>query len=141
MPVQMELARVLISETQDTHWVELREVDPAAPGQPRRFPIVIGIHEAAAIERRLMNQVPPRPQTHELLADVIQQLGYRLDRVIISDLSQHTFFARLRLRALDDPQDCREVDSRPSDAIALGAAYDVPIEVADHVISEVCQEP
>ena len=140
MPVQMELARVLISETQGTHYVELREVDPPLVGQPRRFPIVIGLIEAAAIERRLMNQVPPRPQTHELLSDVIEKLGYRLDRVIISDLSEHTFFARLRLRSTREPSDCREVDSRPSDAIALGAAYDVPIEVADHVIDEVCRE-
>ena len=139
MPVQMELARVLISETQDTHYVELREVDPAVPGEPRRFPIVIGINEAAAIERRLMGQVPPRPQTHELLADVIEQLGYRLSEVVISDLSEHTFFARLRLQSEALKDDVREVDSRPSDAIALGAAYDVPIFVADHVLEEACR--
>ena len=141
MPVQMELARVLISESQDTHYVELREVDPVTPGEPRRFPIVIGFHEAAAIERRLMGQVPPRPQTHELLADVVEKLGYRLSEVVISDLSQHTFFARLRLQSEEDHEDVREVDSRPSDAIALGAAYDVPIFVADHVLEEICQNP
>ena len=66
MAVQMELSRILIRETDDMHIVELREVD----GE-RVFPIVIGLTEAAAIERRLMGQAPPRPLTHELLADVI----------------------------------------------------------------------
>jgi bifunctional DNase/RNase len=138
MPVQMELARVLISETQDTHYVELREVDPPS-GEPRRFPIVIGYHEAAAIERRLMGQIPPRPQTHELLAEVIDTLGFDLDQIVISDLSDHTFYARLRLRSDTDPADVRDVDSRPSDAIALGAAADVPIFVEDAVLDEVCR--
>ena len=64
--VEMELARILIRENDDAHIVELREKD----GE-RIFPIVIGIHEAFAIERRLMNHAPPRPQTHELLANVI----------------------------------------------------------------------
>ena len=141
MPVQMELARILISETQDTHYLELREVDPATPGDPRKFPIVIGFHEAAAIERRLMGQVPPRPQTHELLAEVIDTLGYRLEEVLISDLSDHTFFARLHLRSKTDPGDLRDIDSRPSDAIALGVAYEVPIIVADHVLETVCDVP
>ncbi len=131
MAIRMELARILIRETDDTHIVELREAD----GQ-RVFPIVIGLNEAAAIERRLMGQSPPRPQTHELLASVIEQLGYRIDRVIINDLREHTFFARLWLRR---GQDVVDVDSRPSDAIALGVATDVPIFVEDHVLDEVCR--
>ncbi|MEO1236665.1 MAG: bifunctional nuclease family protein [Planctomycetota bacterium] len=141
MPVQMELARILISETEDTHYLELREVDPDTPGEPRRFPILIGFHEAAAIERRLMGQVPPRPQTHELLAGVVDALGYRLEEVVISDLSDHTFYARLHLRSKTDPDDLRDVDSRPSDAIALGVAHEVPIFVAESVLEEVCKSP
>jgi len=135
MLVKMELSRVLISETQDTHYLELREVDPVGE-EPRSIPIVIGFHEAAAIERRVMGQVPPRPQTHELLADIIDQLGYRLDRVLINDLSDHTFFARLHLQSKEDPQDTYDIDSRPSDAIALGVAGDVPIFVAEQVLDE-----
>ena len=65
MAVEMELARVLMSETQGTHFVELREVDPADPSAPRAFPIVIGYAEASAVERRLLGETPPRPQTHE----------------------------------------------------------------------------
>lgn len=131
MPVRMELARILIRETDDTHVVELREQD----GE-RIFPIVIGLHEAAAIERRLMGQKPPRPQTHELLASVIEHLDYTIDRVLINDLRNHTFFARLILKQGDQEVD---IDSRPSDAIALGVANDVPIYVAEHVLDEVCQ--
>ena len=126
----MELARILIRETDDTHVVELREQDG-----DRIFPIVIGLNEAAAIERRLMGQQPPRPQTHELLANLISELGWELDRVVISDLQNHTFYARLHLRRGDEMID---IDSRPSDAIALGVATDVPIFVEQRVLDEVC---
>ena len=131
MPVRMEIARVLIRETDDTHVVELREVD----GE-RVFPIVIGFHEAAAIERRLMGQRPPRPQAHELLASVIDQMGGRVESVLINDLKQHTFYARLRVR---QGQRLCDIDARPSDAIAVGVTTDVPIYVEQHVLKEVCQ--
>ena len=131
MPVRMEIVRVLIRETDDTHVVELREVD----GE-RVFPIVIGFHEAAAIERRLMGQVPPRPQAHELLASVIDQMGGRVESVLINDLKQHTFYARLRVR---QGQRLCDIDARPSDAIAVGVTTDVPIYVEQHVLEEVCQ--
>ena len=133
MVIRMELARVLIRETtgNDTHVVELREV-----GGERVFPIVIGLTEAVAIERRLMGQVPPRPQTHELLAQVIEALGAQIDRVVVNDLRQGTFYARLILKQGERMVD---VDSRPSDALALGVATDVPIYVEDHVLEEVCK--
>lgn len=135
MPIQMELARVLIRETDDTHVVELREANAEDEDAARIFPIVIGITEAAAIERRLMGQTPPRPQTHELLDSVIFALGYELNRIEITDLENHTFFAKLHLRR---GSDVVEIDARPSDAIALGSAHDVPIYVAEHVLDEVC---
>lgn len=130
MAVQMELSRILIRETDDTHVVELREVN----GE-RVFPIVIGLHEAAAIERRLMGQQPPRPQTHELLASVIEEMGGKVERVVINDLRDHTFYARLYVRQGNQLLD---IDSRPSDAIALGVATEVPLYVEEHVLDEVC---
>ena len=133
MAIKMELCRVLIRETDDTHVVELREAD-VDEEQARIFPIVIGLTEAAAIERRLMNQIPPRPQTHELLDSVITELGYTLERIEINDLREHTFFARIFLRKGSEMID---IDARPSDAIALGAISDVPIYVANHVLEEV----
>jgi len=132
MAVRMELSRILIRETDDMHIVELREVD----GE-RVFPIVIGLSEAAAIERRLMGQEPPRPLTHELLASVIAGLDANLEKILITDLKKSTFFARLLLRRGDD---VIEIDSRPSDAIALGVADDVPIFVSEHVLDEACRD-
>lgn len=134
MAVHMELSRVLIRETQDSHVVELREVDGS-----RTFPIVIGINEAAAIERRVMGQVPPRPQTHELLASVIETLGGKVEKVVITELKHDemgrgTFYARLYVRQGNKVLD---IDSRPSDAIALGVATEVPIYVAEEVLNEV----
>jgi len=133
MPVRMELSRILIREEHESHIVELREVD----GE-RIFPIAIGPTEALAIERRLMEKQPPRPMTHELLATVIEQLGARIDRIYINDLKDHTFYARLILTKGDDTID---IDSRPSDAIALGIATNIPIFVAEHVLDDVCQPP
>ena len=133
MSIKMELCRVLIRETDDTHVVELREAE-VPEDEARVFPIVIGLTEAAAIERRLMGQVPPRPQTHELLDSVITELGYELDRIEITDLLDHTFFARIYLR---NGSEMCDIDARPSDAIALGATGDSPIYVAEHVLDEV----
>src|SRR5688500_7552893 len=129
MAVHMELARVLIRETSDTHVVELREVN----GE-RIFPIMIGLHEAMAIERRLMGQPPPRPQTHELLASVVESLGGSVEKVVITERKNHTFYARLYIRQNGKLVD---IDSRPSDAIALGVATEVPIYVEEQVLDEV----
>jgi bifunctional DNase/RNase len=137
MAVHMEISRILIRESDDWHVVELREVDG-----DRTFQIVIGIHEAAAIERRILGQVPARPQTHELMATIIEKLGYRVTRVIVNDL-QHdefgrgTFYARLVLQNGGHEID---VDSRPSDALALGVATNVPIYVEQHVLDEATRQ-
>ncbi|HAI14208.1 MAG TPA: hypothetical protein DCM28_21060 [Phycisphaerales bacterium] len=132
MAVQMELARILIREEYESHILELREVEG-----DRVFPIVIGPNEAMAIERRLMGKTPPRPQTHELLASVIGHLGAKIKSILIRDLQDHTFFASL---ILDRDGQTIEVDSRPSDAIALGVAVEVPIYVSELVLDEVCPQ-
>jgi bifunctional DNase/RNase len=128
MAVLMELSRIFIREMTDMQIIELTEVDG-----DRTFPIVIGLPEAFAIERRLKGIEIPRPQTHDLLANVIRELGGKLSRIVISDLAEGTFFAKLIVE-----QDGHEVeiDSRPSVAIALGVAEDVPIYVAEHVLEQ-----
>ena len=133
MPVTMELSRILIRELNDYQLIELREVEG-----DRSFPIVIGLPEAQAIERRLKGIDIKRPQTHELLSSVIEKLGGELESIGITDLSEHTFFAVLRIRRNGE---LIEVDSRPSDAIALGIAHGVPIEVAEHVLDAAQAEP
>jgi bifunctional DNase/RNase len=129
MSVQMELHKIIISEMQDQQIIVLKEVD----GE-RKFPIVIGSSEAYAIDRRLKGIPTPRPLTHDLLANVIETLGGYIDRIEINDLQAHTFFARIHVRQNGKTL---EVDSRPSDAIALGIATVVPIYVAEHVLEEV----
>jgi bifunctional DNase/RNase len=138
MAVPMELSRILIREGSLDQVVELREIDGV-----RVFPIVIGLNEAAAINRRLMGDVPPRPQTHELLASVIEHMGGSIERVLINDLRHDsmgngTFYARLFVR---QGEELLDIDSRPSDAIALGIATEVPIFVEEHVLDMLDQEP
>lgn len=129
MAIQIELKRIIITETSDQQVIYLKEVT----GE-RAFPIVIGSNEAFAIDRRLKGQPTPRPQTHELLASVIEKLEGTLERIVINDLQDHTFFARLVIRYHGKTV---EIDCRPSDAIALGVASNVPIFVAEHVMDEV----
>ncbi|HUO09617.1 MAG TPA: bifunctional nuclease family protein [Phycisphaerae bacterium] len=129
MAVQVELKRIIITEASDQQVIYLKEL-----GGERAFPIVIGTPEALAIDRRLKGQPTPRPQTHELLSSVIEKLDGQLERIVINDLQDHTFFARLVIRQNGKTV---EIDSRPSDAIALGVSNNVPIFVAEHVLDEV----
>jgi len=140
MAVRMELSRVLIRELSDMQIIELREVAPdgADEAAARTFPIVIGLAEAQAIERRLKGVVISRPQTHDLLANIISQLGGTLRSITVVDLKDHTFFATLDI-ALEKGE-VLHVDCRPSDAIAVGIAGDVPIFVAEHVLEAASKE-
>ena len=130
MSVQMELHKIIISEMQDSQIIVLREVD----GQ-RNFPIVIGSNEALAIDRRLKGHLTARPLTHDLLANVIEEMGGKIERIEINNLMDHTFYAVIHINVNGQTI---EIDSRPSDAIALGIATTVPIYVADHVLKAVC---
>jgi uncharacterized protein len=131
MAVRMELSRILIRESLDYQIIELRELEPAG-GEPRTFPIVIGLPEAQAIDRRIKGVSVKRPQTHDLLGLVIAALGGELLSITITDLSDHTFFATLDVKKAGG--EVVHIDSRPSDAIAVGVAGDVPILVAEHVL-------
>jgi bifunctional DNase/RNase len=125
----MELQKIIIFEMQDQQMIVLKEVD----GE-RNFPIMIGSSEAYAISRRLKGDTPPRPQTHDLLASVIEQMGGEIVRIEINNLRDATFFAVIHIRR---DGEVIEIDSRPSDAIALGVATTVPIYVAEHVLDQV----
>lgn len=132
MPVQMELRRIVISEVQDQQFIVLKEVD----GE-RNFPIVIGLFEASSIERRVKGLSSPRPLTHDLIGNIVSQMGGEVQDVYINELRDHTYFARLRIR-MDG--ELIEVDARPSDAIAVAVTLKVPIYVSEEVLSEVCGE-
>ncbi|MEK6650987.1 MAG: bifunctional nuclease family protein [Bacteroidota bacterium] len=96
---------------------------------PRRLPIIIGAFEAQSIALEMEGIRPPRPLTHDLMKTIIDTLGGSLNDVTINELKEGTFFARLSV-------DTREIDSRPSDAIALAVRYGVPIFVSDRVMDE-----
>ena len=131
MPVLMELTRIIISEKGDQQIVYLKEVDG-----PRKFPIVIGIFEATSIDRRVRGQPTQRPLTHDLLASTIEQLGGELQDILISELRDHTYYAKLRIK---HDGGVIQVDSRPSDAIALAVTVELPIYVAEEILDEVSQ--
>ena len=131
MLVQMELARIIISELNDQQVIYLRETD----GE-RMFPILIGLFEATSIDRRIKKEYPQRPLTHDLLKATIEALGGEAQDVVISDLREHTYFAKLRIHRNGETI---EIDSRPSDAIALAVHYDphLPIFVDSDVLEQV----
>jgi len=131
MDIETELSRIIINETSDQQVIVLKE----RHGQ-RSFPIVIGIVEIFAIDRRLKGIKPPRPMTHDLLDSVIRSLGASIEKIVINDLRNHTFYAKITLSLNGQTI---EVDSRPSDAIALGVASNAPIYVAEHVFEQTCQ--
>ncbi len=134
MPVQMKLSRIIITDINEQQLIYLKEVDG-----DRQFPIMIGIFEATSIDRRVRNERTPRPLTHDLLVNVVDALGAELDSVVICDLRDHTYYAKLRVVQGDK---LLEVDSRPSDAIAIAVTCDppLPIYVAEEVLDEVGSE-
>src|SRR5204862_7104226 len=97
------------------------------------LPIWMGHPEAAAILMKLQSQAPPRPMTHDLLSDMLEQLEAQVVRITVTELRENTFYAQITVQ-----QDGREieVDSRPSDAIALAIRAEAPIFAADDVIEE-----
>jgi hypothetical protein len=97
------------------------------------LPIWIGHPEAAAILMKLQSQAPPRPMTHDLLTDLLDQLGAQVVRIVVTELRENTFYAQITVQ--QDGSEI-EVDSRPSDAIALAIRADAPIYAADRVIEE-----
>ena len=133
MLVRMALARIVIVDSEDEKMsmIVLREAD----GE-RAFPILIGIHEAYAIDRRTKRVMVQRPMTHDLIEQILGGLDCTLDQIVISELRDSTFYAKLVLRR--NGGEMVEIDSRPSDAIAIGAGTDTPIFVDESILQEVC---
>ncbi|MBI5360911.1 MAG: bifunctional nuclease family protein [Planctomycetes bacterium] len=128
----MDLARIIISERSDEQIIVLKERDGN-----RSFPILIGIFEAVAIDRKVKNYKTPRPMTHDLVENILKGLNASLDHIVVNDLVDKTFYARLVLKTDDKTI---EIDSRPSDAVALAVQMNAPIFVEDSVLDEVAAE-
>lgn len=104
----------------------------------RYLPIWIGPCEAEAITVKLQEVPAPRPLTHDLLRNVIRELGGKVVHILISDLRQEVYYARI---VIDVAGEQMEIDSRPSDAIALAVRVSVPIFVAETVMDKAATEP
>jgi bifunctional DNase/RNase len=132
VPVLMDLKRIIINEINDQQIIILREVEG-----DRAFPIVIGMFEAISIDRRVKGTQWPRPMTHDLIVNMVNELGGDLQDIYINDLRDHTYFAQIRVRR---DGELVQVDCRPSDAIAVAVTAKVPIYVAESVLEEASNE-
>ena len=99
----------------------------------RTLPIWIGVYEANAIATSMAEIQPPRPMTHDLLYGTLIQMGYTLRKVVITEIKDATFFATIFL--VSDTKEV-EVDSRPSDAVALAVRAQSPIFVSEDVLDQ-----
>lgn len=130
MAVEMELVSVEAPERPTrTPVVILRETS----GQRRVLPIFIGTPEAQAIALSMQNIETPRPMTHDLMKNLLDEVGARVERITVTALRDGTFFAELAVRG---PTGSRRVDSRPSDAIALAVRLDAPLYASPEVLDE-----
>jgi len=128
MSVQMNIQGLMIDPVSQMPIIILRD----STGD-HVLPIWVGVFEANAIAMQLEKIVSPRPMTHDLLRTSIQHLGARIDRIVITDLRDATFFATLHLERNGEQI---EVDARPSDAMALALRGDAPIFVEESVLEK-----
>jgi len=131
--IEVVIASIRVSLMSQNRIVELRE-----EGGDRILPIWIGPFEAESITLQLQGVDVPRPLTHDLLKSIIESLGGEVLHILISGLEKATYFARI---VLDVDGDTLEIDSRPSDAIALAVRVNSPIYVADEVMDQAGLRP
>lgn len=127
--VQVEVRHVGFDQRSTSPVVILQDA-----GGTKAMPIWVGAAEAQAIALELQGILPPRPLTHDLMKNILEHVGVRLEKVVVSELKGSTYYARIYLATADGPL---EVDSRPSDAIALALRFHRPIFVAKGVFDAV----
>jgi bifunctional DNase/RNase len=129
--VPVELSTIGVDGRTGTPIVVLRH-----PETGTVLPIWVGSAEAQAIALALHGVIPPRPMTHDLMASLISELRAEVEEVVVTDLRSNIYFGMVRLRVAGEKK-LREVDSRPSDALALALRTDAPIRVARKILSMV----
>ena len=126
MQIEMTIRGLMVDPITNMPIVVLRENDGS-----RVLPIWVGVFEANAIALQIENVETPRPMTHDLLRSVITDLSGEVDRVVVCDLKENTFYATIDIRS---PQGTVTIDARPSDAIALALRTGTQIFVEESVI-------
>lgn len=127
--IQVELSKIIIDEKNPEQIIVLKEKDG-----DRVFPIMIGLIEASSIKMKLSGVDLPRPLTHDLLVSVVHGLGASLDRVIIDDLVEDIFHAKLVV--ITPEGRTRQIDARPSDGVAIAVRAGIPIFVEECVLEK-----
>ena len=126
--LKVRVKSLMLDPTSSVPIVILKEEDGN-----RILPIWIGVFEASAIAARIDGQEPHRPLTHDLLLNGLHTVGAKVDKVVICDLQESTFFAKIHLRSGETPL---TLDARPSDAIALALRAEAPLLVLDSVFQK-----
>jgi len=126
--IKMEIKGLLMDPVSNMPVVILRDRDDGL-----FLPIWVGIFEANAIALEMEKIATPRPMTHDLLKNVLVELGYRVERIVITELKDNTFYARIHLSREGASFN---VDSRPSDAIALALRSQAEIFVEEEVLEK-----
>ena len=126
--LEMKVAGIALDAATRSPIVLLRDT-----AERRQLPIYIGQDQARAIINALENQAPPRPLTHDLLVNVLDEWSLDLERVVIHSLQDNTFYAILTMR---NGETKKEIDARPSDAIAIALRTNSPIWVMEEVVAD-----
>jgi Uncharacterized conserved protein len=127
MLVEVKVGALIMDPNSNTPIVVLKGVESEAI-----LPIWVGAYEANAIALEIEKIVPQRPMTHDLLRNLIVETGFTVERVIVTDLRENTFYASIELKGANDEK--LSLDARPSDAIALALRADCPIFVEQSVL-------
>jgi len=127
MEIEVKIRALMMDPNSGTPIIILKDVQ-----SDTMLPIWVGAYEANAIALEIEKIAPPRPMTHDLLRNLIIQLGVQVERVVVTRLQDNTFFAEIEMRSSDG--NLMRLDSRPSDAIALALRADCPIYVDMEVI-------
>ncbi len=127
-PVEVQVEAVFMAQTGE----QVQRFVLLSDGE-RKLPIVIGPFEATSITLALEGQHPDRPMTHDLMKSIIERLDTRVERIVIDDLWGSTYYAKI---VFSKDGEEMEIDSRPSDAIALAVRFEAPIYVAEGILEQ-----
>jgi len=127
--IEMELNKIVIDEKRHDQLIALKE-----KGGLRILPIVIGLNEASAIKLKISGFNPPRPLTHDLIFQILNNLNVTIEKIIIDKLEENTFHAKIIIKTATN--ELKTIDARPSDSIALAVRFHAPIFVEDEIIKQ-----
>jgi uncharacterized protein len=127
--IELVLNKIKVDETRNEQVIIFREKEGT-----RYLPIVIGMPEVNAIKMKLSGYKPPRPLTHDLIMQFLDNFQARIEKVVIDRLRQNTFYAKLHVRKKDGDEIL--IDARPSDSVALAVRAEAPIYAAEEVLGE-----